>query len=439
IQFLCSNDYYYKVFIEQILQLEETALIEDYLKYVQEIHFDVQIEGSSISTIVLKSDDIIELQKILEDKEISKLFAHRFLDSLKEMLLRNGFKKSDLNIRMGEYREYLLDKVRNIPVNPENPVEISDNLPLMEQLIPNDSFHSDRNEALNRMCQCLEESNLQKDQDDTQSFESQNVAGHNYSQTDQEDENILELITHNRNINPDYKNAKSDWETFHNNLLKILRTNITNQDLRKSIVALHTLISSIKLEHASSMKDIKTILARSLPSFEADKMYRDEQTYLRTNLDDILKAHDSSLLKMKFKNSGAPEYIEAVDKKFNTIQNYLKDYMDYKEGKRVFNINDTFRLMIYTEMSVLFSSIVRNGTMSASNSFLINDYIAIIEQLNEYQGLYQDIKDFSSHRCIRIIVIDDMFGRSKFDAMNLFSTTIQKMEETMASVLNNSN
>src|SRR5699024_1732471 len=192
-------------------------------------------------------------------------------------------------------------------------------------------------------------------------------------------------------------------------------------------------------EHASSMKDIKTILARSLPSFEADKMYRDEQTYLRTNLDDILKAHDSSLLKMKFKNSGAPEYIEAVDKKFNTIQNYLKDYMDYKEGKRVFNINDTFRLMIYTEMSVLFSSIVRNGTMSASNSFLINDYIAIIEQLNEYQGLYQDIKDFSSHRCIRIIVIDDMFGRSKFDAMNLFSTTIQKMEETMASVLNNSN
>lgn len=338
-QFLCSNDYYYKVFIEQILQLEETALIEDYLKYVQEIHFDVQIEGSSISTIVLKSDDIIELQKILEDKEISKLFAHRFLDSLKEMLLRNGFKKSDLNIRMGEYREYLLDKVRNIPVNPENPVEISDNLLLMEQLIPNDSFHSDRNEALNRMCQCLEESNLQKDQDDTQSFESQNVAGHNYSQTDQEDENILELITHNRNINPDYKNAKSDWETFHNNLLKILRTDIPNQDLRKSIVALHTLISSIKLEHASSIKDIKTILIKVAPPLSTDKIYRDQQTFLRTNLADILKVHESPLLEMKFKNDAGSEYTEAVGKKFNTINNYLKDHMDYKEGRRILNYN----------------------------------------------------------------------------------------------------
>lgn len=436
-QFYCSDDYYYKVFIEQILQLEETSLIEDYLKYLKDIHFDVSPEEPSISTIVLKSDDITELQKILEDKELSKLFAHRFLDSLKEMLLRSGFKKSDLNILMGEYREYLLDAVRNIPVNPENPVKISDSLLLMERQLSGDSFISDRNRALSKMCQRLKENELREDE--TQPSEFEDKIGNNYSETSHEDENILELLTHNRNINHDYKNTKSDWEYFSSNLLTMLNTNIKNQDLRKSIVSLHTTISSIKLEHASSMKDIKTILVRSLPLFEADKKYRDEQKYLMTNLNHILKDHHSPLLEMKFKNKATSEYTNAVGKKFNTINNYLKNHMDYKNGKRIFNVNDALRLMIYTETSVLFTPMVRNGNMEELNSYLIKDYIEIVENLYKYQGLYEKNDSYSPHRYIRSIVIDDLFGRSKFDAMNLFSTIVERMESTMASVLNNSN
>src|SRR5699024_10123980 len=100
-KFSCEDDHFYKRFIEQIISCKETTLINDYLYYIKEIHFDSEPEEVSKSTLNLISEDIKKLQGILSETELSKFYANRFLDNFKNLLLQNNFKEAELNIRLG--------------------------------------------------------------------------------------------------------------------------------------------------------------------------------------------------------------------------------------------------------------------------------------------------------------------------------------------------
>lgn len=440
-KFTCPEDHFYKVFIERILSLKPTYLIQDYLQYVQLIHFNSGSIESPSTEMIIKCDDVGKLQNILSERELNKMLAHRFVDALKKLLQNKDFNTFELNARLGEYREHLLNYVQKMHVD-TTPLE--KNLALMEDELA-EHFKTERNEALSNLCQRFQYKNeYQHSDDEENSWSSADEQAEN--RTINDDNGSLDFLTHNRNLDSSYKSAKDEWDNFTEAIRDFLDTKRRDtESIRKNIVLLHKNISSTKLEYAASMEDIENILTLKPTEKSRSTLANSQQTDLQSAVIKIVEeCKQTSLLNNEAKNRNSGQYSNIhhnkIKKRLNTINNYLFEHMDRGKGSRSFNINQTFRLMFYTEMYILLDSKIRNGGIKNSTRFLIEDYTNMIEIIQKHLSRSSENNgDMEVYSYMKQIVFNDMFGTAKIDAANMFFTTMKKMEEILSVVLNNSN
>lgn len=104
-----SNDAHpYKNFIEYINMNEAASFIDDYLNLVSTIEFD-DISLVTSNKITLQYSDLKNIQNILSNNEFLHLIIHRYINSLRELLMKNDIEETEVFIRLGEFRERIVN------------------------------------------------------------------------------------------------------------------------------------------------------------------------------------------------------------------------------------------------------------------------------------------------------------------------------------------
>src|SRR5699024_716490 len=104
-----SNDAHpYKNFIEYINMNEAASFIDDYLNLVSTIEFD-DISLVTSNKITLQYSDLKNIQKKLSNNEFLHLIIHRYINSLRELLMKNDIEETEVFIRLGEFRERIVN------------------------------------------------------------------------------------------------------------------------------------------------------------------------------------------------------------------------------------------------------------------------------------------------------------------------------------------
>lgn len=428
-KFSCSNEHFYKKFIKSILDMEITYLIQDYLESVQYIHFDQDISNNSTSEISIKSNDIAALKAIINDDEIRRIMINRFVDGLKKMI-ENSIKIYSspeqyhvLHIRLGEYREHLLS------LEDEIQREISPELKLFEESFSD--FKNNRDRAASVICKRL-------DKDDNFYYDPMKNKD---SVPEKNGKNTLELLTHNRNINLQYKSEKNGWKNYRDDFIKHFDDLKDTKDLQNDIANIHKLLIGASIPDISSYKDIQKVLTINTDSVTFRK--NSYQGYLKSQLWKIGQNKNYSKLlndygHNEYSNEPSKEYLKKLETRSTTIYNTLNQHL-YKVPKGTFNMNNIIRISLYIEMHTLLTLNFRKGQLEEQESYLINNYINMLDESQNYLVYYKSGPDSELYLLMKKVIFSDLFGRSKFDAARLFSTTVNKMEEVLKVTLNNSN
>lgn len=436
-KFVCSDDHFYKLFIDSILEMEPTYLVQDYLNQVQYIYFDEEDLANPSSEIAIQSDDITALKDIVSPQELNKIMIHRFVDGLKKMITsrldaddNHGYHK--LCIRIGEYRELLLSYVQNI-----NEV-ITPELKLMEDELSN-HFKTDRHKAAVDVCNDLKlESEIPFEDETGNPLDVENYEGI----TEKYDEDKpLEFLTHNRNKNIGYKTQKRSWESYKAQFNRLFKDLKNNDILKTHIKSRHNLLINSKINEVQTFKEIQEVINIDINDITFKS--HTTQGYLKSNLCRIGQ-HDQykKLLNTYTHNKNyfevLAQHAEILKSRTNTIYSNLRRNID-KAPRKPFNTDETLQLLLHIEMHSLLKSSVRNGSLKEKEQYLINNYMEMVEDMKKYLVHTKKGENADLYWYMKEAVFQDLFGRTKIDAANIFRTTISKMEDTLSITLNNTN
>lgn len=436
-----------------ILTFDETkTLIQDYLNYVDVIDFDNRKTNSN-NEISLKSSDLVELQEIMESEEFKKLMANRFVDGLKDLLKNNGIENYKTIMKLGEYREILNTVVSYLKISKTdvvyNPIDVS----LMEDKL-GPSIKYLRNEALKDICFNVpkeEKNEIPSESTTNRSTGSdfdedissrENLNGNNYSDYDSiENEHLrnndmMQLITFNKNKNQEYKNAVATWNNFSKEILSITGNGVEESVLRENIREVHENISKVTLEGLSKWVNIEAILMNDQATLKNDIQKRVQSNFFKL----IKESGGSQIFNTKLLDEDLKSYRNAVQKRYNTVYNNLKQHMEYskKQGlKQSFNVNEAIRLILYIETGTLFEHKITKGKITNFN--FIPAYRNAVIDMKNFLTKYNNDTSYESLHLVHSIIAEDLISTSNIEAMHLFTSVTKNIQETLPAILNNSN